>query len=120
MKMTRHLICIFLTIGFISCGLNSNKDERVKSGEIEISWVDNLPGDFSFAKNWDYPEGVYRNEFGQLSCDGLCPQEVDRMMDENGKIYEDSFTAFFPFNNLSINRNRVFRSTIVSMKSFPF
>ena len=29
-----------------------------------------LTGDFSFKDNWSYPEGVYWNEFGQLSCEG--------------------------------------------------
>lgn len=93
--MTRYLTYIFLIIGLISCGLNWDKNEKVESGEIEISWVDNSSGDFSFTRNWDYPEGVYENEFGQLSCDGLCPQEIIRMKDENGKIYEDSLTAFY-------------------------
>ena len=94
-KMIRHLTYIFLTIVLISCGLTLDKNEKVKSGEIGISWVNNLTGDFSFTKNWDYPEGVYKNEFGQLSCDGLCPQEIDRMKDKNGKIYEDSLIAFY-------------------------
>lgn len=93
--MTKYLTYIFLIIGLISCGLNWNKNEKVESGEIEISWVDNVSGDFSFTRNWDYPEGVYKNEFGQLSCDGLCPQEINRMKEENGKIYEDSLTAFY-------------------------
>lgn len=93
--MRKYLTSIFLIIGLISCGLNWDKNEKVESGEIEINWVDNVSGDFSFTKNWDYPEGVYKNEFGQLSCDGLCPQEINRMKDENGKIYEDSLTAFY-------------------------
>ena len=93
--MTRNLIYIFLTIGLISCGLTFDKNEKVKSGEIEISWIENLTGDFSFIKNWDYPEGVYKNDFGQLSCDGLCPPEIDRMIDENGKIYKDSLNVFY-------------------------
>jgi hypothetical protein len=94
-KMTRHLTYIYLIIGVISCGLTLDKNEKVKSGEIEINWVENLNGDFSFTKNWDYPVGVYKNEFGQLSCDGLCPPEIDRMKDENGKIYEESLTGFY-------------------------
>jgi hypothetical protein len=94
-KMTNFLMSIFLTIGLISYGLSLDKNKKNKSREIEISWVDNLTGDFSFTKNWDYPDGVYKNEFGQLSCDGLCPQEVERMKDENGKIYEDSLIAFY-------------------------
>ncbi|WP_276975182.1 hypothetical protein [Flavobacterium filum] len=93
--MTRILTYIFLIIGLISCGLTFDKNEKVKSGEIEISWLDSVTGDFSFTKNWDYPESVYKNEFGQLSCDGLCPTEIDRMKDVNGKIYKDSLNAFY-------------------------
>jgi hypothetical protein len=66
------------------------------SGEkIKIQWMDNLSGDFSFSKKWDYPEGIYKNEFGQLSCDGICPEEVYTMMDSTGKIYKDSLAAFY-------------------------
>lgn len=93
--MTRYLTYVFLIIGLISCGLTLYKEEKIKSGEIEINWVDSLTGDFSFTKNWSYPEGVYKNEFRQLSCDGLCPQETDKMKDDNGKIYEDSLTVFY-------------------------
>lgn len=93
--MTIHLIYTFLTIGLISCGLTFDKKEKVQSGEIEITWTDNLTGDFSFTENWEYAEGVYKNDFGQLSCDGLCPPEIDSMKDENGKIYKDSLTAFY-------------------------
>jgi hypothetical protein len=78
-----------------SFGLTLDRNEKVNSGEIKINWVKNLTGDFSFTENWGYPEGVYRNDFGQLSCDGLCPPEIDRMKDENGKIYEDSLKAFY-------------------------
>ena len=63
--------------------------------KIKIQWVDNLPGDFSFSKKWDYPEGIYKNEFGQLSCDGICQEEVYAMMDSAGKIYKDSLAAFY-------------------------
>ena len=30
-----------------------------------------------------------------LICDGLCPQEIDKMKYENGKIYEDSLESFY-------------------------
>lgn len=93
--MTKFLTYFFLAINLISCACFFNKNEKVNSSEIEIRWVNNLTGDFSFTKNWDYPEGVYKNEFGQLSCDGLCPQEIDRMKDQNGKIYIDSLKAFY-------------------------
>jgi hypothetical protein len=69
--------------------------DKDKSGEIEISWVTILTGDFSFTKNWAYPEGIYKNKFGQLDCDGMCPEEIDRMKDKNGQIYKHSLAAFY-------------------------
>ena len=93
--MKKHLIYFILILGIIFCGLIIYKNDKVNSDEIKISWVDNLSGDFSFKEKWDYPEGVYKNEFGQLSCDGLCPPEIDRMKDENGRIYDDSLVAFY-------------------------
>ncbi|MBK7882767.1 MAG: hypothetical protein IPJ81_02230 [Chitinophagaceae bacterium] len=63
--------------------------------KIKIQWVDNLPGDFSFAKKWSYPENVFKNEFGQLVCDGFCSEELDKMRDSAGRIYEDSLHAYY-------------------------
>lgn len=63
--------------------------------KITIRWTDHIDGDFSFADNWSYPEGIYPNQFGQVSCDGLCPPETDEMKDENGKIKEEQLTAFY-------------------------
>ena len=95
MILKKHMTYFLLTLGLISCGPTYDKNEKVQPGEIKINWTDNLSGDFSFKENWDYPEGVYKNDFGQLSCDGLCPPEIDRMKDENGKIFEDSLKAFY-------------------------
>jgi hypothetical protein len=63
--------------------------------KIAIQWTDHLDGDFSFKDNWSYPEGIYRNEFGQLSCDGLCPPEIYEMKDENGRIRDEQLTVFY-------------------------
>ena len=57
--------------------------------------MQDLKGDFSFASNWSYNEGIYKNEFGQLSCDGFCPERVDKMKDENGRIIKDSIPVFY-------------------------
>lgn len=90
--MMKFFIYAFLIIFFFSGHSAIEKNEDL---EIKINWQENLSGDFSFTKNWEYPEGVYRNDFGQLSCDGLCPPETDRMKDENGKIFKDSLTKFY-------------------------
>ena len=71
--------------------------DKVSSIPIPVKWVENLSGDFAFANNWSYPEGVYKNEFGQISCDGLCPDEIEVMKDSTGRIYEDSLHVFYEF-----------------------
>lgn len=85
----------FLLFLFISCKINSEKTDTLNIGEVKIDWSENVTGDFSFKEKWNYPEGVYKNEFGQLSCDGFCPPETDAMKDANGKIFKDSLTAFY-------------------------
>ena len=69
--------------------------KKLNSDEVYLKWIDNLTGDFSFKDDWSYPENIYRNEFGQLSCDGFCPPETDKMKDENGRIYESALSAFY-------------------------
>lgn len=60
-----------------------------------IKWANKMEGNFEFKNEWSYPNGVYLNKFGQLSCDGICPPEIDRMKDDKGKIYLDSLQAFY-------------------------
>lgn len=64
-------------------------------GQLKIKWVEKLEGDFAFAQAWDYPGGVYKNGYGQLSCDGFCPERTDAMKDSTGRIYKDSLSAFY-------------------------
>jgi hypothetical protein len=86
-----NIIILIFTICY-SCK-TVNTEEEIK--EFAINWVENLDGDFSFTKNWEYPDGIYMNEFGQLSCDGLCPPEAERMKDKDGEIIQDSLSAFY-------------------------
>ena len=91
--MIRALICINLcSVFFIQYSSSQTTSKPVK-----IVWASNLKGDFSFTKKWSYPEGVYKNEYGQLSCDGLCPPEIDKMIDSRGKIYKDSLKSFYKY-----------------------
>lgn len=94
-KPTKFLICVFLITGLISCVQVNSKTKKNETGKIRITWIEDLSGDFTFKENWDYPEGIYRNDFGQLSCDGICPPEIERMKDENGRIFKDSLDAFY-------------------------
>ncbi|MBX3163333.1 MAG: hypothetical protein KF900_02540 [Bacteroidetes bacterium] len=88
-------ILLFLS-SFIGYPQSSNNKLDKNAHWIKIMWTDNLSGDFSFKENWSYrEEGVYVNIFGQLSCDGICPPEIDRMKNGEGKIFEDSLTVFY-------------------------
>lgn len=65
------------------------------SGEITIEWKDSLPGDFSFKDEWSYKENVFKNEFGELICDGFCEENIDRFYEKDGHLKKDSITAFY-------------------------
>lgn len=54
-----------------------------------------IEGDFSFTKEWDYPMGVYVNQWGQVSCDGFCPERAWDMKVDGGRIPEDSLEVFY-------------------------
>ncbi len=84
------LICLFCLLNVKVSGQNIKQSDILK-----IKWVDKLEGDFSFANQWSYPEGIYKNDFGQLVCDGVCPPELDSMIDETGKIFKDSISAYY-------------------------
>jgi hypothetical protein len=91
--MRSLLLLLLLLFIFFSC--TEKKTSYTDPSKIKISWADSLPGDFSFKEEWDYPEGIYVNEFGQVSCDGFCPETAERMKDEKGKICKDSLAAFY-------------------------
>lgn len=96
---TKYLIILFISLIKINFKKNDPKTDLNK--KIKIVWVENLKGDFSFKNEWSYPEGVYKNRFGQLSCDGICPLEIDQMKDQTGKIHLDSLEAFYKIINTS-------------------
>jgi len=66
-----------------------------RSIPVMIKWVSGIKGDFSFRKKWSYDEGIYRNRFGQLDCDGNCPEGLENMKDKRGRILKDSLRAFY-------------------------
>jgi hypothetical protein len=63
--------------------------------QVDFKWVDSIVDDFSFTDSWEYDAGIYLNDWGQLSCDGLCPPEIYPLMDAQGRIYDDSLTKFY-------------------------
>lgn len=94
MKNRVITFCLILFGSFVISQNLIGKD-KTTSTPIEVNWADNLSGDFSFANSWSYPEGIYKNEYGQISCDGFCPTEIEAMKDSKGRIYADSLQAFY-------------------------
>ncbi len=84
-----------LIIIISACLTIASCSEKNKTEYLPIKWVDNIEKDFSFKDEWSYLEGIYKNKFGQLSCDGICPPEISRMINEEGKIFQDSLSAFY-------------------------
>lgn len=87
---TLILLMVISPFGFTCDTKNIEKDTV-----IIIQWIENLSGDFNFRTKWSYPEGTYKNQFGQLSCDGFCPEGTESMKNSEGKIYNDSLTKFY-------------------------
>jgi hypothetical protein len=72
-----------------------NRITIAKNGRIQITWTNNLPGDFSFTNKWSYPEGIFKNNYNQLVCDGFCPERSYSMKDNLGQIFPDSIKAYY-------------------------
>ena len=85
----KSIIIPLICLSLLSC------TKKKETDSTSIKWVDHIENDFSFKDKWSYPEGVMKNKFGQISCDGICPPEIDRMKDEEGRIFPDSLEAFY-------------------------
>ena len=114
--MKRKSILILIPILLYSFQLFHAKQILNSDLSFEIEWVDKMEGDFTFTNKWSYPEGVYLNQFGQLSCDGFCPIEIDDMKDDQGKILKDSLEAFYEI----IDTTHLFHSLISETSNFAF
>lgn len=98
-KICKYLFC-WLTICLLGA---CNNPQQTFS---ETNWVNELKGDFSFKDKWDYAETTFKNEKGQLVCDGICPEACDRMKDSTGTIIKDSVSAYYKL----IDTTHVFNS----------
>jgi hypothetical protein len=90
----------FITILALTfCGITYAQSDTLKNDQdivsVQVLMKSVSGGDFDFHEKWSYPEGVYVNQWGQLSCDGLCPIEIDRMIDSSGRIYDNSLSEFY-------------------------
>lgn len=82
--------------------------------KVKVVFVKQLPGDFSFSKNWSYPLGVELKPDGRAGCadGGFCPPRCYDMLDSNGIVLKDSTYIFYQlldtthlFHSLSCEAN---------------
>ena len=85
----QSIILIFTVYSILSFS-TKNKENWIK-----IQWTGDFTDNFSFKDEWSYPEGIYKNKFDQLSCDGFCPPETEKMKDKDGRIYPDSLKNYY-------------------------
>ena len=87
-------LCVL--IFFVHGQKRKNETQRI-AAPITIKWVNSLPGDFSFTKNWSYPLGVERKSDGRAGCadGGFCPDRCYPMLDSNGIVLKDSTKIFY-------------------------
>jgi hypothetical protein len=81
---------VIITVFTLSVDLENDRPLQF----LPIQLVDKIDADFSFIEDWDYDWGIYENQYGQLSCDGFCPDRAYDMKID-GRIPEDSLTAFY-------------------------
>jgi hypothetical protein len=70
-------------------------EEPKKVNTVQILMKDVSGGDFDFQNDWSYPQNVFKSQWGELVCNWICPPELDEMRAEDGKILEDSLTAYY-------------------------
>jgi hypothetical protein len=83
---------------------------------IKLGWEDTLSGDFSFANKWSYSDNIFRNQFGQLVCDNICPEELERMKDTKGRILKDSLSAYYKL----VDTTHYFHAIETNFEMFKF
>jgi len=93
MKKIAFILLIFNTIS--AFGQNQNDAAANMANALKIQWVQEMPGNFNFRYKWSYPENIFRNKYGQLICDGICPSRTDGMRNAKGKIFKDSLKAYY-------------------------
>ncbi len=94
--MVRSFSIVFLgLITILSFSFSNGTGNNKNNIPLKITWTDSLTGDFTFKDQWSYPECVYRNQYGQLSCDGICPEATYAMKEKGGRIIQDSIASFY-------------------------
>jgi len=91
----KSLSIFFLCLCWINL-LAQDKSKTVKTiSEVKINWIDSISGDFSFKNEWNYSENIFKNDKGQLRCDGNCPDRIEKMIANFKDIPRDSIGIYY-------------------------
>lgn len=83
----RKFLCYIFVFALIGSSFYSFSDGDKEIEKVQLQFVDNLNGDFSFTSNWSYAENIFISQpHGELVCDGWCPEEVESMRLQDGRI----------------------------------
>lgn len=91
---TRCLVALFC-IMYFQPRLATAQVPNTHPRPVKVKWTDKLTGDYSFRNQWSYQPGVSRQADGRVLCDGLCPPQMDGMLDSLGNILPDSISAYY-------------------------
>lgn len=92
----KHQLLLAIAFLFI-CGCQSTpvQEDKVPIKKIKIDWKMKVDGDFSFTEKWEYPEGIVRNQFGQLVGNDSLFVWSNVLRDEAGKLLASSFDQYY-------------------------
>lgn len=122
--MKKLALLLLLFTGFVCFGQNKKSTGPVKKpAAVKIVWADSIPGDFSFAEKWSYPDNVELKANGKPGCadGGFCPPRCYQMHDGDGIVLPDSMKAYYSLLDTShIPHSLVCRSSCSEFAGVDF
>ena len=92
------LSLMFCCGAFSAIGRTQSEVDSGKHTEpILITWQNTIPGNFSFTRKWDYPDGIARLPTGKPGCadGGFCDPRAQAMQGKGGYVPKDSLAVFY-------------------------
>ncbi|MBL7812638.1 MAG: hypothetical protein JNL57_10485 [Bacteroidetes bacterium] len=88
-------------------------EAQTGADKVSIQWKDSVPGDYSFSREWSYNVNVFRNQKGQLVCDGFCDPQLEKLRTKDGIIPVKNRKAYYAaFDTSHFQCNAVISSTM--------
>lgn len=112
----KNSIILLLCCLWINLKAQDKSNAPKTISEVKIIWIDSLTGDFSFKNEWKYSENIFKNDKGQLICDGNCPSRIENMREKSNEIPQDSLDIYYQL----IDTTHYFKSLQVEAWCYEF